>query len=108
MIIRRFPQDGADQRIWLRAYSSSVASDRHLLRIACPTCGRAWAGADRAHCSACHCTFDDVELFDTHRADGRCLRPDGLGLISTRNGIWLTPLGTSTTSSPNVPLAASG
>jgi hypothetical protein len=91
-----------------RAYPRRVVSDRHLLHITCPACAGAWAGSERAHCSACHRTFDDVELFDAHRADGRCRCPEELGLISTRNGIWLGPLGTPAEGSSSGSLAAAG
>ena len=36
--------------------------------------------------------FDDAALFDAHRHNGSCLSPKTLGLIQTRNGIWLQPL----------------
>jgi hypothetical protein len=34
-------------------------------------------------------------LFDAHRVDDRCVHPVELGLISTRNGVWLTPVALS-------------
>jgi hypothetical protein len=67
-----------------------------LVRGAC--CGRAWVGADRAHCCArrgftgCGQVFDDANLFDAHRLDGRCANPHRLGLVQTKNGIWLRAL----------------
>jgi hypothetical protein len=73
-----------------------VSTDRHLLRITCSGCDATWAGPDRAHCGTCHRSFDDISLFDAHRVDDRCVHPAELGLISTRNGIWLTPLASST------------
>lgn len=36
--------------------------------------------------------FDDAELWDTHRKRGVCLDPGQLGLVQTRNGIWLRAL----------------
>lgn len=37
--------------------------------------------------------FDDAELWDTHRPRGVCVPdPGDLGLVSTRNGIWLRAL----------------
>lgn len=34
--------------------------------------------------------FDDAELWDTHRPRGVCVHDPGeLGLVATRNGIWL-------------------
>jgi hypothetical protein len=34
-------------------------------------------------------------LFDAHRVADRCVHPAEMGLISTRNGVWLTPLASS-------------
>jgi hypothetical protein len=59
----------------------------------CGRCGAEWAGEDRCHCAACDQTFDDEHLFDTHRAaDGRWTTGQVMGLVQTRNGIWLRPL----------------
>jgi len=59
-------------------------------------CGMSWVGPDRAHCCrrthGCGHVFDDAALFDAHRHNGSCLSPKTLGLIQTRNGIWLQPL----------------
>jgi len=33
-----------------------------------------------------------VELFDAHRSGDKCLRGRALGLLQTRNGIWLRPV----------------
>jgi hypothetical protein len=67
----------------------------HQLRISCSRCGATWAGVDRAHCDACHETWDSVELYDMHRPDGACLPPHslGLGLEPTKNRIWYRPSG---------------
>jgi hypothetical protein len=46
------------------------------------------AGEDRAHCAGCHTIFDSIVLFDVHRDGGSCLRPQVLGLVATKNGIW--------------------
>jgi hypothetical protein len=67
-----------------------------LVHAAC--CGKDWVGADRAHCCArasydgCGEVFDDVELFDAHRLAGECADPRRLGLVQTKNGIWLRAL----------------
>jgi hypothetical protein len=66
-----------------------VTDARYLLHI--NRCGANWAGADRAHCDACHETWDSVELYDTHRRNGTCLPPHHLGLKPTKNGIWQHP-----------------
>jgi hypothetical protein len=74
----------------------AVAVESHLLRITCGRCDATWAGADRAHCAVCHRTFDDATVWDGHRLDGTCARPRQLGLIATKNGIWLEPLARTT------------
>ncbi|MEQ3550498.1 hypothetical protein WIS52_08450 [Pseudonocardia nematodicida] len=65
-----------------------------VLRMSC--CEREWVGADRAHCCArfagCGAVFDDAALWDSHRPRGRCTDPAELGLVATRNGIWLRAL----------------
>ena len=68
----------------------------HLVELVRGTCcAREWVGADRAHCCAragfagCGQVFDDAELFDAHRDDGRCHDPRDLGLGQTKNLIWL-------------------
>ena len=68
-----------------------VASDVHLFHITCGGCTAGWAGEDRAHCGRCHVTYEPITLFDAHRADGPCLQPQVLGLVSTKNGIWRPP-----------------
>lgn len=55
-------------------------------------CGKSWTGMLRAHCAACHRTFNRDSLADKHRrgpfGDGRqCVDPDTLGMVE-RNGIW--------------------
>jgi hypothetical protein len=65
-----------------------------LLRMSC--CGLEWVGLDRAHCcrrtGGCGRVFDDAELWDAHRKRGTCGDPRELGLVQTRNGIWLRAL----------------
>jgi hypothetical protein len=70
------------------AYPACVADDLHLFHITCGGCCAGWAGEDRVHCGRCHVTFDSIALFDRHRHGGSCLRPQVLGLVSTKNGIW--------------------
>ena len=70
------------------AYPAWVAADLHLFHITCGGCTADWAGEDRAHCGRCHVTYDSITLFDAHRADETCLRPQVLGLVATKNGIW--------------------
>jgi hypothetical protein len=67
-----------------------------LVWLAC--CRREWVGSDRAHCCArgnfagCGQVFDDAELFDAHRLADECADPRRLGLVQTKNGIWLRAL----------------
>jgi len=60
-----------------------------LVRASCARCGATWVGSERCHCVRCCHTWDDPELFDAHRRNDTCLEGPQLGLISTRNGIWL-------------------
>ncbi len=69
-----------------------MADDLHLFHITCGGCAAGWAGEDRAHCGRCHVTFDSIALYDVHRTGGSCARPQVLGLVSTKNGIWREPL----------------
>lgn len=59
-------------------------------------CEREWVGPDRAHCclrtNGCGHVFDDAALWDSHRRRGVCTEPASLGLVQTRNGIWLRTL----------------
>jgi hypothetical protein len=63
-----------------------------LVRGECGRCGVSWVGEDRCHCARCCQTWDDVELFDAHRSGDKCLHGRALGLLQTRNGIWLRPV----------------
>jgi hypothetical protein len=36
-----------------------------------------------------HQTFDDVELYDAHRAGDRCAPPSALGMIKNKGAIWV-------------------
>jgi hypothetical protein len=62
-----------------------------VLWMAC--CDMTWVGPDRAHCclrtGGCGRVFDDAALFDAHRPRGACRDPRSLGLVPTRNGIWI-------------------
>ena len=68
-----------------------MADDLHLFHITCGGCAAAWAGDDRAHCGGCHVTYDSVSLYDAHRTRDRCVGPQVLGLVPTKNGIWRQP-----------------
>jgi hypothetical protein len=63
-----------------------------FLAHGCAGCDARWFGLERAHCAACgmHQTFDDVELYDTHRAGGGCAPPSTLlGMVKNKGGIWV-------------------
>lgn len=83
----------------LRGRRRTVGADTYpapvrLVWMSC--CGREWVGPDRAHCCArtggCGQVFDDAELWDAHRSAAGCADPRSLGLVQTRNGIWLRTL----------------
>ena len=54
-------------------------------------CGQRWFGLNRAHCAGCHCTFDDVDLYDAHRLTLECKRPTAMGLAQNQHGVWMRP-----------------
>ncbi|WP_084215816.1 hypothetical protein [Pseudonocardia spinosispora] len=65
----------------------------------CGRCGTTWVGDDRCHCPRCCHTWDDPELFDSHRPSEICLDGHAMGLARTRNGIWVRPEGAFDTAS---------
>ncbi len=81
-------RDSSGRLSSVAAYPAVVANELHLFRIVCGGCAAEWAGAERAHCAGCHVSFDSIVLFDVHREGGGCLRPQVLGLVATKNGIW--------------------
>lgn len=59
------------------------------LPITCARCRHRWYGIDRAHCTTCHRTFADAELFHRHRVEYHCQNPATLGMVKHRNsGVW--------------------
>jgi len=46
----------------------------------------------QAHCGACHLTFGGVRNFDRHRDNGKCLKPEALGLEEDPRNVWRTPM----------------
>ncbi|MGY4896674.1 FDXHR family putative zinc-binding protein [Micromonospora aurantiaca (nom. illeg.)] len=56
------------------------------VRHSCGGCENLWTGVARAHCCACHETFDSVGLFDMHRSRGKCKKPQSLRM--TWDGVW--------------------
>lgn len=69
-----------------------MSENRSAPLITCRGCTTTWTGVRRAHCSACHRTFNGAEMFDRHRTGGRCVDPlswsDGTRLV---DGIWTGP-----------------
>jgi hypothetical protein len=55
----------------------------------CGRCGAEWPGESRAHCSACHETYNSVSLFDEHRRDDPDGQP-GDGICVTLSNVELT------------------
>ena len=59
-------------------------------------CGRTWTGSLRAHCPACHETFNRDSGADRHRT-GRwgsrvCIHPSTPGMRNI-DGVWYAPAG---------------
>lgn len=46
----------------------------------CNGCPNRWNGYNTCHCSGCHATFSNIDVFDRHRRGGECLRPATVGL----------------------------
>lgn len=66
------------------------------MKATCSGCDVVWPmETNRAHCSACHATFSNAQLFDAHRwTDYRvrgkghgCLHPSRL-FLTLREGTW--------------------
>lgn len=59
-------------------------------------CGKTWNGVTRAHCPACHETFNSDGGAEKHRTGPmtarQCTPPVELGMVE-RDGVWLTPMG---------------
>jgi hypothetical protein len=73
-----------------RPYAAVVAKDEPTwLVVTCTGCTHRWYGIERAHCTSCHRTFADVELFDRHRVDHECRNPASLGMAKhPKSGVW--------------------
>ena len=62
-------------------------------------CGKQWTGLRRAHCPACHETFNSDSAAEKHRRgtpgmDRRCITPADAGLVPTEQPwgtCWQTP-----------------
>ncbi|PZS24026.1 MAG: hypothetical protein DLM60_01390 [Pseudonocardiales bacterium] len=71
-----------------RCFTALMPRDDPATNLAtCPGCQASWRGTVRAHCRACHITFDNDVVFDAHRRTGRCEHPRSLGLI-LEGGVW--------------------
>ena len=68
-------------------FTAAMPRDNPVTALAaCAGCAASWHGMDRAHCRACHLTFDDEVLFDAHRRTGKCVSPC-LDLVAV-GGVW--------------------
>lgn len=62
-------------------------------------CGSTWTGLRRAHCPACHETFNSDSAADKHRTgkygvDRHCIPPEKAGLVAVEQPwgtCWQTP-----------------
>jgi len=71
-----------------RWFTPMMPRDNSATAVAtCAGCAAAWRGPGRAHCRACHVTFDDEVLFDVHRRTGSCLPPHHLDLVAV-DTVW--------------------
>jgi len=59
--------------------------------ITCGGCDSRWTGLTRAHCGACHLTFNSVGAFDKHRVRFSCQHPETREMIEVE-GIWRSPM----------------
>jgi hypothetical protein len=54
-------------------------------------CGSRWGGEQVCHCQSCHMTFVNLDGFDVHRREGRCLMVGQImemGYEPNRHGRW--------------------
>jgi hypothetical protein len=71
-----------------RWFTAVMPRDNSAIAVAaCAGCATSWRGLGRAHCRACHVTFDDEVLFDTHRLTGSCVPPRNLDLVAVGT-VW--------------------
>jgi hypothetical protein len=88
----RSPRLARPIRLFLgrRPYAAVVAKDEPTwLPVTCTGCPHRWYGIERAHCTCCHRTFADVDLFDRHRVDHGCRNPTTLSMIKhAQSGVW--------------------
>jgi hypothetical protein len=71
-----------------RCFTVMMFRDNPATALAtCVGCAASWRGIGRAHCRACHVTFDDEVLFDAHRLTGICVPPGRLDLVAV-GGVW--------------------
>jgi hypothetical protein len=84
-----------------RCFTVMMLRDNPATALAtCVGCAASWRGIGRAHCRACHVTFDDEVLFDAHRLTGICVPPGRLDLVAVGD-VWCRLLGSS--AHPNTP-----
>jgi hypothetical protein len=81
----RVSRPTARHRRW---FTAAMPRDTPATAVAaCAGCATSWRGPGRAHCPACHVTFDDEVLFDAHRLTGRCVPPRHLDLVAVGT-VW--------------------
>ena len=68
---------------------ASMGRTGDVVYYASCSCCQRWFGLNRAHCAGCHCTFDDVDLYDAHRVTLVCKAPRGMGLVQNTHGVWM-------------------
>jgi hypothetical protein len=81
----RVLRPAAGQKHW---FTPAMPRDNPATTVAtCAGCATSWRGIGRAHCRACHATFDDEALFDAHRLTGSCVPPHHLDLVAV-DKVW--------------------
>jgi hypothetical protein len=78
----RVLRPAAGQKHW---FTPAMPRDNPATTVAtCAGCATSWRGIGRAHCRACHATFDDEALFDAHRLTRK--------LRTAVGNVWCRPL----------------
>ena len=47
----------------------------------CPRCHVRWTSFTLCHCATCHVCFTDIEAFDYHRRNEKCLLPEEIKVL---------------------------
>jgi hypothetical protein len=78
---------GAGREWWALLCCDDASGQSPTALATCVGCAASWRGIGRAHCRACHVTFDDEVLCDAHRLSGICVPPGRLDLVAV-GGVW--------------------